>query len=302
MYRRLALAFFWLFYIHSCLSAIEKSNQQKFLYEISIATVFKDEAPYFKEWIEYHKLLGVQHFRLYNNDSTDDFLKVLEPYIKSGEVQVIDWPGGHGDWCNKVQGLAMLDAMSNLKGISKWLAIIDVDEFILPKIGNLIAFLSDYEAFGGVVINWQNYGTSWVQDLPPGKLLIETLTLKAEEQSWWNEQVKSIVQLDMVDSTKHDWRLPHQWLYLKGYSGVAPNMKPFVYGKIDISKIRINHYVHRTENYFYNHKLAKKARMQEWPSPDFVENWHKSCNKVEDKEIFRFVPIMRNKIFNLKTP
>jgi len=29
-------------------------------YTLAIAAIFKDEAPYLKEWIEYHKLVGVE--------------------------------------------------------------------------------------------------------------------------------------------------------------------------------------------------------------------------------------------------
>lgn len=31
-------------------------------YYLAAAAIFQDEAPYLKEWIEYHKLIGVEHF------------------------------------------------------------------------------------------------------------------------------------------------------------------------------------------------------------------------------------------------
>ena len=31
-------------------------------YQVSICAIFKDEAPYIKEWIEFHKIVGVEHF------------------------------------------------------------------------------------------------------------------------------------------------------------------------------------------------------------------------------------------------
>ena len=40
-------------------------------YYFSICAIFKDESLSIKEWIEYHKLIGVEHFYLYNNNSTD---------------------------------------------------------------------------------------------------------------------------------------------------------------------------------------------------------------------------------------
>ena len=46
------------------------------MYDLSVCAIFKDEASYLKEWIEYHKLVGVQHFYLYENENeSDDFLR-----------------------------------------------------------------------------------------------------------------------------------------------------------------------------------------------------------------------------------
>ena len=36
-------------------------------YKISICGIFKNESCFLKEWIEYHEILGVEHFYLYNN-------------------------------------------------------------------------------------------------------------------------------------------------------------------------------------------------------------------------------------------
>ncbi len=36
-------------------------------WSIVLSAVFQNEAPYLKEFIEFHKLMGVEHFFLYNN-------------------------------------------------------------------------------------------------------------------------------------------------------------------------------------------------------------------------------------------
>jgi len=38
---------------------------------LSICAIFKDEAPYLPEWIEFHRLVGVERFFLYDNGSGD---------------------------------------------------------------------------------------------------------------------------------------------------------------------------------------------------------------------------------------
>ncbi len=67
-----------------------------FPYELSICAIFRDEAPYLKEWLELHKLIGVERFYLFNNGSTDDYLTVLQAYIDQNEVEPIDWPSPRG--------------------------------------------------------------------------------------------------------------------------------------------------------------------------------------------------------------
>ena len=37
-------------------------------YEVSICAMYKNEAKYILEWIEYHLMIGVDHFYLYNNN------------------------------------------------------------------------------------------------------------------------------------------------------------------------------------------------------------------------------------------
>src|SRR5687768_12283024 len=102
-----------------------------FKYNLSICAIFQNEGPYLKEWIEYHKLLGVEHFYLYNNFSEDNFKEILEPYIKKGEVELTEWnftSSNQVEW-TKVQCDAYNHAIKKAKNKSKWLALIDLDEF-----------------------------------------------------------------------------------------------------------------------------------------------------------------------------
>lgn len=274
-------------------------------YFLCVCAIFKDEAPYFKEWIEYYKMLGVEHFRLYNNDSTDNYLEILEPYIQQGDVTLIDWPsnpaqlGANYEWVWTTQLPALSDAISHFNGVSKWLAVIDLDEYILPfHHSNLISFLEEYEYAAGVVINWHNFGTSNLHDIPSNKLMIETLTLRAHEQSPYNHPVKSILRPDRVDIKTKSW-CPHTWAYLSSKDElISPNHKKWRFGKIDVTKARINHYVHKTEKYFYETKVPNKERMEgRIVTEAYISEWKSSCNQIHDTEIFRFVPDLRNRVF-----
>ena len=86
-------------------------------YKISVCGIFKDEGPFLKEWIEFNKMVGVEHFYLYNNNSSDNFLNVLAPYIESGLVTYIDFPYNQ----------AQIAVMTYFKS-TKFLGLIDLVE------------------------------------------------------------------------------------------------------------------------------------------------------------------------------
>ncbi|MCB1119892.1 MAG: glycosyltransferase family 92 protein, partial [Chlamydiia bacterium] len=104
-------------------------------YFATISTVFRDEAPYFKEWIEYHRLIGFDHFIVYDDNSADNYMEVLQPYIDQGLVEVVDWSFYRRE-VNKsfheVQRGAYRDSLRKCQKHSEWMAFLDIDEFVLP--------------------------------------------------------------------------------------------------------------------------------------------------------------------------
>ena len=96
-------------------------------YELGIVTMFRNEANYLKEWIEYHRLVGVDHFYLYNLGSTDRYLNVLRPYIKEKIVtleekiqEVVQWLEREGTSTFK----NLSNARSRIEAITIFLAIL----------------------------------------------------------------------------------------------------------------------------------------------------------------------------------
>jgi len=157
---------------------------------LSICAIFKDEAPYLPEWIEFHRLVGVERFFLYDNLSGDGGRGVLEPWVRAGVVSISDCstPLGQGG-----QGLAYADALERARGRTRWLAFIDLDEFLFsPGPTPLPDVLREYEEHPGVVVNWQVYGSSGLAAKPDG-LVIESFVKRARMQWVRNRRIKSIV-------------------------------------------------------------------------------------------------------------
>ena len=102
-------------------------DKNLFLHDLSVVAILKNEAPYLKEWIEYHLLAGVDHFYLYDNDSPDNQVEVVKPFVAAGLVDYMPAPGKF------MQMQTYNDAFKRFKFFSRYMAFIDGDEFIFPK-------------------------------------------------------------------------------------------------------------------------------------------------------------------------
>lgn len=264
---------------------------------LSICAIFKDEATYFKEWIEFHLLVGVEHFYLYNNGSMDNFIEVLDPYINKGFVTLIDWPDGltnHADgkvysWVMHTQIPAYEHACKvSTPGKTKWLALIDIDEFLVPKKVNTVTeILAKHDDVPGISILWHTFGTSHVKNLAPKTLLIETLHMTCNPSHSLNNQViKTILKPETYAG--FSWP-PHKCIFKN-------NQNDFEMKK---DEIQINHYVNRTLDYFYASKVKKKESMNNKKmNEEEIDIWLNMGNEVEDQEraIHRFVPELRKRM------
>lgn len=138
---------------------------------VSICCIFKNEAMYLKEWVEYHRLIGIDHIYAYNNFSTDDYLEVLQPYMDEGYVTLHEWPVPSG------QIEAYTDCLERYRNETTWIAYIDIDEFICPLVHDDVKeWIRPFEAYPTVEMHWKTFGTSGHQHKDPDALVIERFT------------------------------------------------------------------------------------------------------------------------------
>src|SRR5271169_6005131 len=100
------------------------ASADNYRYELALVAIFQDEASYLKEWIEFHRLVGVEHFYLFNNLSSDNYREVLDPYIRQGIVELVDWnfeSSNVEEW-NQIQCRAYEAAIAMAGKKTKWLA------------------------------------------------------------------------------------------------------------------------------------------------------------------------------------
>ncbi len=235
-------------------------------------TVFKDEALYLNEWLAFCVLQGVEKLLLYDNSSTDNSRELLRPWIEAGIVELIDWPL---HWKSGAQTKAFSDALHRLRGRTRWTAFIDIDEFLFSPTGKRVAdILKEYEGHAEVIVNWQCYGSSRHKVRPNG-LTIENYVLRARTNWARNRRVKTIVDpaLAIEPQGAHLFSVqPGQSLVTEDFKKVKVVRKmiggrrlrhlaarfPYVpfdpystkepsVRQISVSKLRINHYVTRSE-------------------------------------------------------
>lgn len=267
-------------------------------YELSISAIFKDDAPYLKEWIEFHRLMGAEHFYLCSHNGTDDYLKVLIPYIKLGIVELCKLETGsetdNVTVFNRFQARFYTKCLAKARGVSRWVAFLDTDEFLFPtKEKSLPQVLKRYQDCAGIAVNWHMFGTSGVKKIPSNKLLIECLTRCAPENLSTHFHIKSIVQPDYAV----EFCSVHYPEYQAGFFQVNTDRVPFSgpYSPyIQLKDLKINHYWLRDEHFFYQYKIPRRIN---WglPKEDLIEA-AKALEQETNGDILRFVPRLRKKM------
>ena len=276
---------------------IDKSSKEKQDY-YSIAVIVKNEATYIREFILFYQVTGADRIYLYDNDSDDNLLEVIEPFVNSGYVVYRKWPG------KKVHTAAYRDAVRRTRKRTKWLALVDADEFLFSPKGKTPEQLQNYEEFPGLGVNWVMFGPNGHKVRPTGLVMDNYLTTPEDKDVQANCHTKSIVQPKEVFCICH----VHFALYKNGRYAVDTCKNPIdnfcAYieraGRVFTPKnyrdvLRINHYNTKSLEEF----RVKMARGYADGSPNADYNKKMRVYEVplvEDYEIKPFANFVREQI------
>lgn len=151
--------------------SIPSVQDRKTRYKVTLCAIFKNEAPFLKEWILFHKLIGIEHIYLYNNYSEDNYEDVLTDFIKEGFVTLTEWPVPQG------QIPAYKHWYENYRNETLWNCFLDLDEFICPYFqDNIYSWLEPYSKYPAIGLYWKMFGTSGQIEHDYNKLTIEQYT------------------------------------------------------------------------------------------------------------------------------
>jgi hypothetical protein len=134
--------------------ALKRDRQEVFEHYLAVCAIFRDEAFYLEEWLSFHHLMGVSHFYLYNDRSEDDYMTVLTPWIEKGFVTLVDWHA-------KNQKPAYNHCIKKNKMKARWIAFIDLDEFLFsPLSKDITSVLKQYSDCAAIFVYWVLFGSS----------------------------------------------------------------------------------------------------------------------------------------------
>lgn len=250
--------------------------EKKFTIYLAICAIAKNEGRYFKEWIEFHKMLGVEKFYIYDNDSTDNTQVELKPYIDNDIVEYTSFPG------QGMQLKAYRDCIKKHKRNAKYIAFIDIDEFIVPiKHKTIPEYMHSLGKFSSVQINWLVYGSGGAKTRTNG-LVIDQFRDHSLEDEPLNHHVKTIVN-------------PRRIL------GIFSAHRPVVFGKnVDgdgnwikesfwtrppaFGQIRVNHYAIKSYEEFLEKRSRGRVRfMNKYRGLDYFEKYDR--NEIKNDPI-----------------
>ncbi len=168
---------------------------------LSLCLICKDENEYLPEWLDYHILMGVDRFYIYDNESRVSLRETLKEYIERGWVVVVDIQG------KAMQLYAYDHCLQTFGAQTFWMGFIDTDEFLVPKTAkDLKELLKEYEGYAGLAVSSLFFGSSGHKTRPAvGQ--IAGYTQRTHETFKENELVKSIVQPQqtLMPNSPHDF-------------------------------------------------------------------------------------------------
>ena len=266
---------------------------------MSVVCIAKYEGKYIKEWIDYHLLIGIDRIYIYDNESPDDTKEVLEPYIESGKVVycLIKGRGRQLDAYN--------DAIEKYAYRTKYMAFIDVDEFIVLEDEKSIlkdtitSIMSSNIRAGGIAVNWRIYGSSGHEKRPDGHVM-ENYLYRCSPEKRGNDCIKTIANPRVIERYMH----VHYPIYKLGFYNIDENGKRVAEAFNpcrDTKHIRINHYYTKSKEEWIERRSRGKADTTDENDKRTINEFYEyDKNDIYDDIILRYCKTHSTKLSRLE--
>lgn len=262
---------------------------------VSIVAIVKDEEPFLDEWLVYHRMLGVDHFFLYDDDPRFPLQDYLAPH--KAYVTVVPWAGMDQHLPGRMnQVKAYIHAVVKFGARFEWMGFIDIDEFVvLYQHDSLKDYLQVFPQANAVSLRWHVFGHNGFYDNPPG-LVTSSLTRRMRKPG---AQVKTFTRPHAIAYIES----PH-FCGLSDGIRVDANGRPFRQEAEEADPLWacINHYqcrsftqwMHRVKRGDVNFKADNAPSSEQWRITEeaclrqFVTTVARDKNEYVDEYMVRY--------------
>lgn len=272
---------------------------------LSICAIIRNEAPYIGEWLEFHRLAGVDRFYLEDDGSTDDTLEVIRRHDDRGDIVIRPWEPDESCCCPQPvpfrashQVVCFNRFIRDHGDTTQWVAFIDPDEYLYHRDLSDVVDLRDrlFEEIEAtkapaLFVNWLVFGSNGHATKPPG-LTIEAYTRRGfiGEPEPTGRHGKLIAR---PESLEYFGPFGSHNAIFKGAGAVNENGTPVIHATNpdpSTQRWRLNHYYHRSAQ-------EARARVNALDN-NAVKGFYKTkarmrkhdLNDIEDRDILRFLP------------
>ena len=256
---------------------------------VNVCAIAKNEGLHIKEWIVFHQIVGVDHFVIYDNGSTDNTAEILS---KFSCVEVIPW-----DQPKPVQLQAYQHYIEHHRE-PVWTAFLDCDEFLFSPLYETVPEALAMAVFNGVPqsaigVSWVMFGAGGHETYSP-EPVIERFTQHLAVSNPVNRHIKSVIWMDQEVKTGSD---PHFFNVEHGTWNENGEHVDGPFSPHTSDTLRINHY-HTKSREEWNRRIAlgKPDRADDDQVADANAFYGYQAQDAESTDIQRFLPELKRRL------
>lgn len=175
------------------------------MHYLSLCAIFKNEAHIMEEWIKHYLYHGVDHFYMIDDRSDDNYMDIINKYIESGLVTLYHTKDVDPENITKIrkvhnrQGIFYDHFVLPLKHETKWLAVVDLDEFLYSAVEiDIKNILKKHEDIHTIQVDWLTFGSNGFIEQP--KNVVESFIKRCD---YYNSKKIGIYSFKSISQTQH---------------------------------------------------------------------------------------------------
>jgi hypothetical protein len=244
-------------------------------YYLSVGAMFKNESYSMKEWIRHYLHHGVEHFYLINDNSSDNFMEIIQEYIDKNIVTLFNVNEPY--YLGRQRNLYNRHILPVIKE-TKWLLMVDMDEYVWSKFDvNLTNVLKKYESLSQIQICETLFGSNGHIEQP--KCIVRSFTKRKYDLSD-SGRLKYLVN-SYYEFTSLNI---HHATYLNECDKMSPEGEnKFI--KIYREYITLNHYCCQSLE-FWNNVKCTRGDADDYLIRSYDDFKSYDINEVEDLDLY----------------